>query len=572
MTLINAVLLALCCGLGAVTLRLFRQLQAARRTAASPVIAAAASAPPPPSSTETAPAAEMPEQDTAPAAETENPQISGRDRTAFLAVLSHEIRTPLNGIIGLAGVLLEHPLGQTERNYVRIIMESGNHLLGLINDILDYTRLNAGRLELAETAFDVRGVIRGAVELVENDAKAKNLTLELDIADDVPRRAGGDPARLRQILLNLMGNAIKFTRTGGVRVEVRRGPTEAKGVRMKFRVTDTGIGIAPEATGKLFAEFSQVDASISRRFGGSGLGLVICKQLVERMGGSIGVESRVGHGSTFYFDILLRARRASDESGAPRAELPPKERAPATFHVLVAEDNATNRLVATRMLERIGHKVDAVPDGREAVAAVQSGNYDVVLMDLMMPEMDGLAATEAIRALPGELSKIPIVGLTAADSRGDENACRAAGMNHFATKPITAARLAEAISTVTAGLTPRHGPPARAAPVENRTFDPAVLDELVRELGADVAAEVVRMFIENARHEVANIRELVGQASSTELARLAHSMANTARSVGLLRVGRAAADVGVGLVTIEQVNGLEALLFEGIEELRMWRP
>jgi signal transduction histidine kinase/DNA-binding response OmpR family regulator len=497
---------------------------------------------------------------------------SGRDRTAFLAVLSHEIRTPLNGIIGLAGVLLEHPLGQTERHYVRIIMESGNHLLGLINDILDYTRLNAGRLELAETAFDVRGVIRAAVELLETEAKSKQLTLTLDIAEDVPRRAGGDPARLRQILINLIGNALKFTRTGGVTVTVRRGATEKGQVRMHFAVADTGIGIAPEAIGKLFAEFSQVDASISRRFGGSGLGLVICKQLIERMGGTIGVESTFGHGSTFSFDILLRARRASDESGVPRAEPARETRTANSFNVLVAEDNATNRLVATRMLERIGHRVDAVPDGREAVAAVQTGSYDLVLMDLMMPEMDGLAATAAIRALPGDVSQIPIVGLTAADSRGDETACRAAGMNHFATKPISASRLAEAIETVTAGRAPLRAAPPRGAQVENRTFDPAVLDELVRELGADVAAEVVRMFIDNAGREIATIRELVGQASNTEVARLAHSMANTARSVGLLRVGRAAADIGIGLVTPEQVGALEALLWAGIEELRMWRP
>jgi signal transduction histidine kinase/DNA-binding response OmpR family regulator len=553
---LTLLLLVACIALGAIALRLAALLRQERRRSAS--IAPPVAAPTPP------------EGDAAAAEAT--PQVSGRDRTAFLAVLSHEIRTPLNGIIGLAAVLLELPLGQTERHYVRIIMESGNHLLGLINDILDYTRLNAGRLELAETAFDVRAVVRGAVELMETEAKSKGLTLDLDIAEDVPRRAGGDPARLRQILLNLIGNALKFTRNGGVKVEVRRGPTEPQGLRLKFAVSDTGIGIAPEAMGKLFAEFSQVDASISRRFGGSGLGLVICKQLIERMGGAIGVESRFGHGSVFSFDILLRARRASDESGVPRAEPAKEHRPAASFHVLVAEDNATNRLVATRMLERIGHKVDAVPDGREAVAAVQSGAYDLVLMDLMMPEMDGLAATAAIRLLDGDISKIPIVGLTAADSRGDETACREAGMNHFATKPITAARLAEAITTVMVGRTPKRPSVERGSPIENRTFDPAVLDELVRELGGDVAAEVVRMFIDNSGREIATIRGLVGQASNTEVARLAHSMANTARSVGLLRVGRAAADVGIGLVTIEQVASLEALLWAGIEELRMWRP
>jgi signal transduction histidine kinase/DNA-binding NarL/FixJ family response regulator len=588
MTLIAAVLAIACGVLALICTSLSRQLRFERRRAAEraqvpdapagPAEAAFAPPLPPPiaAPSPAQPAPEEPPGDAPASAPAPGSAIvSGRDRTAFLAVLSHEIRTPLNGIIGLAAVLLEHPMGQTERQYVRIIMESGNHLLTLINDILDYTRLNAGRLELVETAFDVRGVIRGAIELLETEAKTKQLSLTVDIADEVPRRAGGDPARLRQILLNLVGNALKFTRTGGVNVAVRRGATEQRGVRIHFAVTDTGIGIAPEAIGKLFAEFSQVDPSISRRFGGSGLGLVICKQLIERMGGTITVESTFGKGSIFRFDILLRARRASDESGATRVEPPAEPRPTATFSVLVAEDNSTNRLVATRMLQRIGHRVDSVADGRQAVAAVQTGSYDVVLMDLMMPEMDGLAATTAIRALSGDVGSIPIVGLTAADSHADENACRAAGMNHFATKPITAARLAEAIATVTVGRVPVDGGGGgggRTNVVENRTFDPAVLDELVRELGTDVAAEVVRMFIDSAIRDIAVIRDLTGQGASADAARLAHAIATTARSVGLLRVGRAAADLGAGAGTAEQVSLLEGLLHTGIEELRMWRP
>ena len=495
--------------------------------------------------------------------------------TALLSTLSHEIRTPLSGIIGLADLLLDLQPGETERHYVRTIIESGNHLLALLNDVLDATRLNAGRLELVETAFDIRAVIRGAVELMEAQAKSKRLSLVLDIAENVPRRAGGDPGRLRQILLNLIGNAVKFTRQGGVRVEVRRGTAQPGALRLCVAVIDSGIGIAPGAACKLFTEFGQTEASISRRFGGSGLGLAICRQLAERMGGAITVESAVGQGSTFSFDVMLRTRRASDETGLPVAE---PERTPAVaaaLRVLVADDNATNRLVATSMLKRLGHQADAVDDGRQAVTAISEGGYDLLLTDLMMPEMDGRAVAAAIRALPGEISQIPIIGLSASDCASDERACRAAGMNDFAIKPITAARLDEAIRAATTGRT-TIGPaaPGRPAqvPVENRTFDPAVLDLLVGELGGEATASMVRRFVDQADSEMSALCERAAVGDDDEIAGHAHAMAQAAGSVGLLRVRHAASRIEPGPLVGAQLAVLAQLLCAGMEELRMWHP
>ena len=378
-------------------------------------------------------------------------EAAGRARSEFLAVMSHEIRTPLNGIIGVAGLLQDMNLGPTEQQYARLVLDSGNHLLQLINDILDYSRLDAGRLELEETAFDPRGVVRSAVDLLASQARSKGLDLVLEVAGDVPAQAVGDPRRLRQVLLNLIGNGVKFTEAGSVRVGVTRLGGEPGGVRLGFTVADTGIGIPLEAQGKLFTEFTQVDSSISRRFGGSGLGLAISRRLIARMGGTIGLESAPGKGSTFRFDILVRDCRPEGEPGPGEPVAGEAAAGRRSLRILVAEDNPTNRLVATRMLERMGHQVTAVIDGAEAVAAAAANSFDLVLMDVMMPEMDGLAATSAIRKLPGPVSRIPIIGLTANAMRADEVACMAAGMDHFATKPISADRLAQAIATVMRG-------------------------------------------------------------------------------------------------------------------------
>ncbi len=508
-----------------------------------------------------------------------------RARADFLAVMSHEIRTPMNGIIGMAGLLLDAPadapFGTTERHYLQVILDSGEHLLNLINDILDFSRLDAGRLELEETAFDIRSVVGAAISLLETEAATKRLDLVVGFADDVPLRAGGDPGRLRQVLLNLVGNAIKFTKTGSVRVDVALLGREAGQVRLGFKVTDTGIGILPEVVDRLFDAFTQADSSISRRFGGSGLGLTISRQLIERMGGQISVASHMGEGSVFAFDILLRARRATDAgrnvrptsetaatTPAPVAATTIAATAPPAFRarrVLVAEDNPTNRLVVTRMLERIGHSVAAVTNGREALEAVQLTRYDVVLMDVMMPEMDGLTATGLIRALPGPEASLPIIGLTANAMRSEETACRSAGMSGFATKPITIGRLAEVIEQA-------FGPtwPDRLRRGESRVFDAACIDALVASAGRVATQARVARFIADHQGRIDSLRLVEDASDHAALAAGARALAMEAGALGLMRAARA----GLDLAVAEPSASLDTLAVElsmGVDDLRDWR-
>lgn len=489
--------------------------------------------------------------------------------------MSHEMRTALNGIIGVAGVMLEMPLGAKERQHVQLIQDSGNHLLHIINDVLDMSRIEAGKLKLVETSFDIRSAVRSTIDMIEVNAQSKGLTLTLDISDDVPRRAGGDPQRLRQVILNLVGNGVKFTREGGVTVGIRLIETGGGTARLAFAVSDTGIGIPPEAQKRLFTEFAQADGSISRRYGGTGLGLAISKALVERMGGTISVESTPGVGSTFRFDILVRTRRASDTSDAA---LPVGPKPPAAgWNVLVADDNITNQLVVRALLEGMKHRVTTVDDGAAAVEAVQKGEFDLVLMDLMMPKMDGLEATRAIRALPGTASKLPIIGLSAANEAEDAAEGRAAGMNYFANKPITGAQLEDIIAQVmTSILRDRGG--TTGSRQENRGFDPAALDRLTADIGAEATAKVIRLFARDAGQNVDAMRMHVVAGQFQEVASNARSLGNAAQGLGLLRIGRIALNLSdaaskqdrdsVG----DQLDTLQVQLPEDLDELKGWRP
>lgn len=369
-------------------------------------------------------------------------QAAERAQAAFLMMMSHEVRTPLNGILGLSDLLIDGRAPAEEaQGYLKLIGDSGRHLLLLIDDILDYSRLDSGRLKLEATVFDLPDLVANTVSMIRPAATAKGLAMGVSVGDGVPARVIGDPDRLRQVLANLIGNAVKFTEAGAVTVTV----DHAAAGRVAFTVRDTGIGIPPEALPTLFDAFTQADGSTTRRFGGTGLGLAICSRLVSLMGGSIAADSTPGAGSAFRFEIALPQ--------APAPAPPPAARVP-RLRILLAEDNATNRLVATRMLARLGHEVDAVPDGAQAVEAACRSTYDLVLMDMMMPVMDGLAATRAIRAAGGALAGIRIVGLTANARPADEAACRDAGMDGFLTKPVTLERLAHAIAAVSLPASP----------------------------------------------------------------------------------------------------------------------
>jgi signal transduction histidine kinase/ActR/RegA family two-component response regulator len=365
-------------------------------------------------------------------------EAGARARTEFLAVMSHEIRTPMNGIIGACGLLYDMALGTEQREYVSTIRDCGDHLLSLIQDILDLSRLDAGRLVLEEIAFDPGALVRSAIEMLSGQARAKGLFLTCRIEGDVSGQVLGDPSRLRQILLNLIGNGLKFTDTGGVTVVSRLLAVGKQSATFGVAVTDSGIGIDLDSKQDLFSAFTQVDSSISRRFGGTGLGLAISKHLISLMGGAIDVDSVPGQGSTFRFSVRLDCA-ALVPVAEPAGLIAPRPRR--DLKILLAEDNPTNRYVAIRMLTRMGYAVDAVEDGAQAVHAAATADYDAIIMDMMMPEMDGITATQMIRAGAPPRCHTAIIGLTANAFASDRAACVAAGMNGFMTKPVTMERM-----------------------------------------------------------------------------------------------------------------------------------
>jgi signal transduction histidine kinase/CheY-like chemotaxis protein len=381
-------------------------------------------------------------------------------KSEFLATMSHEIRTPMNGVVGLTSLLQATPLTPQQREYVTALQASGDTLLSLINDLLDFSKIEASQLSLQVQPFDLRQLVHEVVAVFATPARAKGLRLSAEVDPALPAVLEGDPMRLRQVLTNLVGNAVKFTTQGMVRVEVVLVEERAAGAQVRLVVRDTGIGIAPEAQALLFAPFTQADASTMRRYGGAGLGLAIAKRLVELMGGEIGVESVVGQGSTFWVTLRLARAEAPHRSPTPEAAVPaPARLAGHPRRVLVAEDNAINRLVAVRLLQGLGYVVDTAEDGRQAVEAVGQGHYDLVLMDVHMPELDGFAATAAIRRLEeasaGRRRHVPIVALTADALAGDAEKSLAAGMDDHLSKPITSQRLAAVLER---WLTPRVEP------------------------------------------------------------------------------------------------------------------
>lgn len=504
---------------------------------------------------------------------------ANRAKSEFLAVMSHEIRTPMNAIIGTTELALNTELSDTQRGYLNMSLSAAHSLLGIINDILDLARIEAGRLELDEVEFSPRALVVETAEMMRVQAEKKGLSLASDIATGTPDPLLGDPGLLRQVLINLIGNAVKFTERGGitVRLEVTRPGSSEQGntgsettdlAMLVLSVKDTGIGIPAEMHDSIFEKFTQADSSTRRAYGGTGLGLAICRELALKMNGEMRVESEPGRGSTFYFSALLKKA-----AGAGVRTAPDRPAAAGAIHcdgvclrILLAEDNEINQIMARDYLTRMGHSVSVAPGGREAISLLQTRVFDLVLMDVQMPDMDGIEVTRFVRENrdPRINRRIPIIAMTAHALKGDRERLIAAGMDDYIAKPIDWKKLDAIMKRAVLGSR-RETDETAAAGHGDGFVDTEIVTGILK-TGHGFFKELYGMFLESIPGRVQELNRTLGEGDFTSLRKTAHGLAGAAGSLGFTTLTRLSREIEISL-SHEGISPPAALVEDLVREL-----